>query len=77
MWKGGVEDAEKEYYVDLAQSQGNPQAVWKDLNKIIGKGCKERVGTIQVNGHDITRNQDKAEEFNEYFVNCIPPPTIY
>ena len=52
----------------------NPQAVWKELNKIIGKGCKERIGTIQVNGHDTTRNQDKAEEFNKYFANCIPPP---
>lgn len=28
--------------------------------------------TFQVNGHDITPNQDKAEEFNKYFVNCIP-----
>ena len=49
----------------------------EELNKIIGKGCKERIGTIQVNGHDITRNQDKSEEFNKYFVNCIPlPPSI-
>ena len=59
---------------DLAQNQCNPQTVWKELNKITEKGCKERIGTIQVNGHDITRNQDKAEEFNKYFANCIPSP---
>ena len=56
--------AEKEYYDDHAQNRSNPQAILKDLNKIIGKGCKEHIGTIQVNGHDITWNQDKAEEFN-------------
>ena len=42
-----IRKAEKEYY-DLAQDQGNPQAVWKDLNKIIAKGCKEHIGTFQV-----------------------------
>ena len=52
--------AEKEYYDDLAQNQCNLQAVWKELNKITGKGCKKCIGTIHVNGHDITQSQDKT-----------------
>jgi len=66
--------AEKEYFEEVAHIQGNPRAVWKDLNKVIGRGQREHIATIQVKGHDIVRNRDKAEEFNKYFVNCIPPP---
>ena len=69
--------AEKEYFQEVARNQGNPRAVWKDLNKVIGRGRKDRIGTIQVNGRDIVRSLDKAEEFNRYYVSCIPsPPSI-
>ena len=27
--------AEKEYFEEVARNQGNPQAVWKDLNKVM------------------------------------------
>lgn len=33
--------AEKEYFEEVARIQGNPQAVWKDLNKVIGRGQRE------------------------------------
>lgn len=64
--------AEKEYFEEVTRIQGNPRAVWKDLNKVIGRGQREHIATIQVKGRDIVRNRDKAEEFNKYFVNCIP-----
>ena len=62
--------AEVAYWLNLFENANSPGDFWKVTNRILKKNRIKKCGPIQdKNGNVITRSEQKADYFNDFFLN--------
>ena len=82
--------AEAACWLNLFENANSPGAFWKVTNRILKKNKIKKCGPIQdKNGNIITRSEQKADYFNDFFLNItldltrnlahspLTPPTLF
>ena len=69
-----IRHAKAEYYRNkIAQQNKNPKEAWKTINNLLGRSPSDTtVNELNVNGSNITSEDEIANAFNEYFTNIGP-----
>ena len=69
-----IRHAKAEYYRNkIAQQNKNPKEAWKTINDLLGRSPSDTtVNKLNVNGSNITFEEEIANAFNEYFTNIGP-----
>ena len=69
-----LRNAKKDYYSSkIAGQKFNPKKAWKSINSLLGRQNKPTVvNELTVGNNTLTRPEDIAEGFNEYFSNIGP-----
>ena len=59
-----LREAKVVYFEELCkQSRGNPRKAWKEVNRLLGGGCKRQISSVKTEGGSLTDQQDIAEAF--------------
>ena len=70
--KGLIREAKKDHFHQICEEP--IQRIWKELNKVTGRCKRKSVNVIRImNGSTLTEDSVIAEEFNQFFSNCVPP----
>ena len=66
-----LKNAKKEYYSSrIADEGGNPKKDWKTINDLLGRKNKQTVvNELKLGDNSLTKPNDIAEVFNDYFSN--------
>ena len=68
--KAMIRKAEAAYWINLFENANSPGDFWKVTNRILKKSKIKKCGPIQDNnGNIITASEQKADYFNDFFLN--------
>jgi hypothetical protein len=71
-YKNGLDNAESNYkksLTDSLSSNKNSKTWWSTVKWLLGKGGDTSYPSLNVNGKQVSDNQEKAQAFNEFFLS--------
>ena len=71
-YKNGLDKAESNYkkkLTDNLSSNKNSKCWWSTVKWLIGKGGDTSYPPLNVNGRQITDNEEKAQAYNDFFIS--------
>ena len=63
-----LKKAKLQYFDDLShQASGNPKKLWKELNRVLGRGSEQNIEALKVSSGRVIDRQGIVEELSKYF----------
>ena len=72
-----VKRAEIQYFEKLSeQSSGNPRKMWKELNRVLGRGSRQKIEALTTPSGRVTELQTIVEELSNHFSSWSGIPGV-
>ena len=63
-----MREAKRKHFETVSeQCSNNPGKAWKELNRVLGRGCRPQIEVVKTQDGVVTDKQEIAEEFKCFF----------